>query len=120
MDITKTCDQKVSPGGTVNFSGTVTNCGNVTLTNVVVTDTVPGIVTNKAVLGPITLAPHTSSPYSGTYIVPSDFCGPLTDATVASADTVCGASVSSPSRSCTTTLTTSPALAVTKNCTNAP
>src|SRR5262249_12139044 len=116
IGITKTCDSTATPGGTVHYSGTVTNCGNVTLTNVVVLDTVPGVQTNVQVLGPITLAPGASSPYSSTYTVPATFCGILTNTATATANTICGASVGPRSANCTTTVVSTPCLAVTKVC----
>ena len=54
--------------GLFNFSGSVTNQGNVTLTNVMVFSSQSNDTT--LVLGPISLAPGASAPFTGSYIVP--------------------------------------------------
>ena len=70
LQVTRDCSPKIMEASsstsvvTVNFSGIVTNCGNVPLTNIVITDSVDG--------GPATtvtiiarLEPGSSAPYNG-------------------------------------------------------
>jgi uncharacterized repeat protein (TIGR01451 family) len=115
IGITKTCDSTATAGGTVNFSGTVTNCGNVTLTNIVVHDTVPGVLTNVAVTLPTTtLAPHTSLNYSSSYTVPTGFCGDLTNTATVTANTICGVPVGPASKGCITHVPCPPQICVAK------
>jgi len=54
--------------GLVGFSGTVTNTGNVTLTNVFVLSSLPSDPT--LLLGPISLAPGAAAIFAGAYIIP--------------------------------------------------
>jgi uncharacterized repeat protein (TIGR01451 family) len=57
----------VAPGGIFAFTGTVSNAGNVTLTNVVVLNSKPSAGTH--VFGPVTLAPGQSLDFAGSYIL---------------------------------------------------
>jgi len=61
--VDKECVDAAHPGDPITFSGAVTNTGAVTIPNVTVTDDHAGLV-----LGPISLAPGASAPYSGSYI----------------------------------------------------
>ena len=54
--------------GVVGFSGSVTNTGNVTLTNVFVLSSQPS--SNTLLLGPIALAPGAAAIFAGSYLVP--------------------------------------------------
>src|ERR1017187_7738974 len=54
--------------GLAGFSGSVTNTGNVTLTNVFVFSSQPG--SNTLLLGPIALAPGAAAVFAGGYIIP--------------------------------------------------
>src|ERR1019366_1564263 len=64
--VTKACPpQPVTAGGTLVYTGTVTNTGNVTLTNVLVVDNQPA--PNTPVLGPITLAPGAGTTFPASY-----------------------------------------------------
>ena len=66
--VTKDCpDSLVPAGGILMFTGTVTNTGSITLTNVFVVDDQPA--PNTRVLGPITLAPGAGTTFAGSYIV---------------------------------------------------
>src|SRR6185369_13168139 len=71
--VTQTCPSPV--GGVASFNGVVSNTGNITLTNVFVVSSQPNI--NTPVLGPITLAPGATAPFSGSYTVSSS-PGPAT------------------------------------------
>jgi hypothetical protein len=66
ITVDKTCVAAVNPAGTgvvVNFSGTVTNTGNVTLSGVSVSNDKGGVTQQPS----STLAPGASSTYSGSY-----------------------------------------------------
>ncbi len=67
--VTKFCGPApTTAGGLQTFFGTVTNTGNITLTNVFVFDDQPAPET--WVLGPITLAPGEGTSFNGSYSVP--------------------------------------------------
>jgi hypothetical protein len=66
ISITESCPAPV--GGLASYSGVVSNTGNVTLTNVFVVSSKPN--NNTPVLGPITLAPGASAPFSGSFATP--------------------------------------------------
>ena len=57
----------VLPGGLANFSGTISNTGDVTLTNIVVTSEHP---TNKVVFTWATLLPGARASFRGSFIAP--------------------------------------------------
>jgi hypothetical protein len=57
----------VPVGGLFDYTGSVTNIGNVVLTNVYGYSSLP--VSNTLVLGPLELAPGQSEPFSGSFIV---------------------------------------------------
>jgi uncharacterized repeat protein (TIGR01451 family) len=112
--VTKDCPPNpVAPGDLLVFTGSVSNGGNVTLTNVLVVDNQP--VPNTAVFGPTNLAPGQVLLFTNSYTVPLDFCGPANDTLTATATSVCGTNVShTASASCP--VVTAPAVRVTKNC----
>jgi uncharacterized repeat protein (TIGR01451 family) len=112
--ITKACPPlPVSPGGMLVFTGSITNSGNVTLTNVFVVNSQPA--PNTPVLGPLTLAPGSGTTFTSSYLVPLDACG-TTDTLIASGvNSVTGAAVTS-SISPTCLVTTSATIAMTQNC----
>jgi uncharacterized repeat protein (TIGR01451 family) len=64
--------QPVSAGQMATFIGTVTNSGNVTLTNVQVVGSMP--VPNTPVLGPVTLAPGQTTNFTQSYVVQNCDC----------------------------------------------
>ena len=103
----------VAPGGVLTFTGSVSNSGNVTLTNVFVTNNQPS--NNTPVIGPVTLSPGQSIPFSGSYTTPTDACGPWNDTLTARGLTVCSIMVSNTaSATCASTITAG--LVVTKSC----
>jgi hypothetical protein len=68
IEVTKVCEVVGEIGSlTVNYSGTVSNAGNVTLTGVTVVDDKGGAPINIP-----DLAPGDSQPYSGSYTLPPD------------------------------------------------
>jgi type VI secretion system secreted protein VgrG len=80
ITVTESCPPgPVSAGSSVDFSGLVGNSGNITLTNVLVASGQP--VSNTLVLGPITLAPGASAPFTGSYIATGG-SNPATNSTI--------------------------------------
>jgi len=68
ISVTKVCPPgPVTIGETLVFTGTVTNTGNITLTDVFVVDDQPAA--NTPVLGPITLAPGAGAYFTSSYIL---------------------------------------------------
>ena len=122
IDVVKTCPVGlIQPGQLVAVTGTVTNTGNITLTNVVVTNTIAALGNlSRRVLGPVSLAPGVGTSFSDSYTAPLDSCGPYVDTFVASgADKCFGRIVTdSDTRACPST--NSPAIRVTKSCPTTP
>ena len=74
LKITKVCPtQAVAVGETLTYTGTISNAGNITITEVIVFNRVLG--SDQPVLGVAALAPGETLPYTSTYTVPADFCG---------------------------------------------
>jgi len=91
LAVTKRCPvNPVPPGGVLNFSGTVSNAGNITLTNVLVVNDHP--TNHTPVFGPITLAPGQSSNFSGSYRVCDFCCPPYVDVLTARGASACNGS----------------------------
>src|SRR6185369_1266158 len=89
--VTKACPVGLlQPGQTNVVTGTVTNTGNITLTNVVVTNTIAALGNvSRRVLGPISLAPGAGANFSDSYTIPLDSCGPYRDTFAASGADKC-------------------------------
>jgi len=104
----------VLPGGILTFTGTVSNSGNVTLTNVFVVNNQPS--NNTPVLGPITLAPGAATNFTGSYAVCPECCGPYLDTLSASASDRCTGSNVATTATASCAGVTTPAVAVTKDC----
>jgi uncharacterized repeat protein (TIGR01451 family) len=89
--VTKNCPANpVPPGGFLAFSGTVSNAGNITLTNIMVVNDHPTNTT--PVLGPITLLPNQSTNFSGSYRVCKECCPPYVDTISATGAQICNGS----------------------------
>jgi hypothetical protein len=89
--VTKNCPANpVPPGGVLNFSGTVSNAGTITLTNVLVVNDQP--TNNTPVLGPITLSPGQAANFSGSYRVCRICCPPFVDTLTATGAGACDGS----------------------------
>ncbi len=111
--VSKVCPPgPLQPGALLTYSGTVSNAGDIALTGVTVVDSEP--YHNSPVLGPITLAPGQIVTYTGSYIVPPDFCGG--DIVTASGLDACGFVTASNSVMTPCPITTSPSISVYKNC----
>ncbi len=113
--VTKVCPattlNPLQPGDLLKYTGSVSNAGNITITNVVVINSQSPSV---PALGPITLAPGESVRYSASYIVPVDFCG--TDTVTATGANVCTSALVSASATTTCPILTTPNITVQKNC----
>jgi len=103
-------------GGTITYTGTVCNTGNITLYNVTVVDNLGNQpINNTLVIGPIILAPGECKPYTGSYIVPPDFCGADT-VTARGFDYCSGALVTNSATATCPIAPYSPRIVVTKQC----
>jgi uncharacterized repeat protein (TIGR01451 family) len=114
--VTKVCPaQPVAPGQLLTFSGSVSNTGNVTLTNIVVVNSQP--TANTVVFNRATLAPGEVVNFTGSYPAPAN-CS-VSDTLTATAASRCGVGVSSVA-SATCPILTTPQIAVTATCPTAP
>ena len=112
IKVTKTCPlAPVSPGQLLTFSGSVSNTGNVTLTNIVVVNNQPAA--NTTVFTLASLAPGAVTNFTASYPAPTN-CS-VSDTLIATATSRCGAPVSD-TASATCAITTAPAITVTENC----
>jgi uncharacterized repeat protein (TIGR01451 family) len=107
----------VLPGGSLTYSGTVRNAGNIALTNVVVVSSRPA--PNTTVFTAAALAPGASANFTGTYSVPTNACSVATTFSGTGQD-LCGAITVTNTISTTCTVTTAPAIAVTLACPAVP
>lgn len=108
------CPAQPTPrGGLHTFTGTVSNPGNVTLTNVFVVNSQPAL--NTAVIGPITLIPGQSVNFTGSYTAPAACCEILNTLTARGQDHCAGTTVTATS-SVICPLLSTPRLAVTRVC----
>jgi uncharacterized repeat protein (TIGR01451 family) len=111
--VTKVCPPTaVQPGDVLQYSGTVSNAGNIALVEVTIVNSQPG--DGSTVWGPITLAPGESANYYASYLVPPDFCG--TDTITAQGLDACTLAPVVNSVTTTCPVLTTPRIAVTKNC----
>ncbi len=103
----------VSTGDSVVFGGSVSNSGNITLTNVLVFSSQPG---NTLVLGPITLAPGAASNFTGSYLAIGG-SNPATNSTIVtnSSGTITTNVVSTLTTNNTVTVTTNVVSTLTTN-----
>jgi hypothetical protein len=102
------------PGALLTYYGTVTNAGNITLTNVVVVNNQSGAT---PVFTAATLAPGVGASFTGSYLTPTN-CS-TTSTSTAMGKSVCGVSVTN-SLSSTCAIVTTPALSLTQNCPATP
>jgi hypothetical protein len=87
ITVTRVCPASPVPvGGVFTYSGSVSNAGDVVLTNVLVVSSQPNA--NTSVLGPIALAPGESAQFSGSYTVTAN-SNPATDTVTASGTDIC-------------------------------
>src|ERR1019366_5514772 len=100
----------VLSGGSVTYSGTVQNTGNITLTNVVVVSDRPAA--NTTVLTVASLAPGAFANFTGTYTVPANACS-ITTTFSGTGKGICTLNAVTNSVSTTCTVATAPAIGVT-------
>ncbi|MHB8736383.1 MAG: DUF7507 domain-containing protein, partial [Terriglobales bacterium] len=111
--VTQTCPStSVLPGGILNYSGTVFNAGNITLTNLVVLDNRPAADT--VVFTQATLAPGATANFTGSYQVPTNCC--VISSTIRARGQGCDGATVSDTATRTCTVLTSPKIVVTKVC----
>ncbi len=109
--ITQSCPPNpVSPGGLLTYSGSVRNAGNITLTDIVVTNDRSGAA---PVLTVASLAPGASATFTGSYTAPAS--GEATSTATVRASSLCNVAVTN-SASSACPLLTSPGIAITKAC----
>jgi len=110
--VTKLCPgHTTAPGQLLTYSGTISNAGNITLADITIVNSIP--TNNSPVFGPVTLAPGDWMTYTGSYIVPADFCG--TD-TVTATGSICDKTVTNSVTTTCPIAAYAPGLSVTKNC----
>jgi len=118
LQVTKLCPPgPVLPGGLLTFTGTLTNTGNVALTNVFVVNSQPS--PNTPVIGPIILLPGAGTTFSGSYLAPTNACE-VTDILTARGSSSATGLVLTNSASATCQLLTGPAISVMENCPPGP
>ena len=116
IKVTKTCPvNPVGPGQMLTFSGTVSNTGNVMLTNIIVLNSQPA--PNTPVFTRATLAPGEVVSFNGSYTAPAS-CS-VDDTLTATAASRCGVLVAS-TATATCPILTTPRLAMTFLCPTNP
>jgi hypothetical protein len=119
LALTKNCPPNpVAPGELLIFTGSVSNSGTITITNVFVVDDRP--VPNTPVLGPVTLIPGQAINFSGSYIAPYDCCGPCVDTLTARGKEICAGSNVIATASAACPRITTPRIAVSRDCPPSP
>ncbi len=141
IKVTKVCPtDRVGPGQPLTFSGSVSNTGNITLTNVVVVNNQPAantVVFTLASLGPGAVANFTASypaptscfvtdtltasatsrcgVFTSSFTAPADACA-VSNTMIATGSDACSTSLVTNSVSATCPLVTTPRLIVTQTC----
>ena len=124
IEVSKICTADINAGGSgidVTFSGVVSNTGDVALGNVTVVDDngTPGVPGDDVtVLGPISLAPGASAPYSGGFGVSGSSSS--TDIVTASGSDVLTQTPVQDTATANCQAAVNPVILVTKQCTDAP
>jgi len=112
--VSKHCPERPTPhGGTLTYSGTVSNAGNVTLVNVFVVDNQPS--NSTPVIGPITLAPGAFTNFTGSYTAPPVCCEVIDTLTARGQDRCSGSNVTATATAVCPLLYT-PGIAVVQSC----
>jgi uncharacterized repeat protein (TIGR01451 family) len=113
--VTKECPTApVAPGGTLTYSFTVRNAGNITLRDVVVYSDQPSAGT--VVFTAATLTPGQTASDTESYTVPADSCGPYTSTLTATGRDKCFNRAVTNSVTSACPGTSSPAIDVIKSC----
>jgi uncharacterized repeat protein (TIGR01451 family) len=116
LAITRSCPGIPIPrGGTASFTAQVINTGNVTLTNVVVRNTLPNNPT--PIFGPVTLAPGQSANVAWSYTTPTDCnCCEVVDTIAASGAGLCDGRQVAATSTVVCEYASNPGVAVTLQC----
>lgn len=113
ITVTKVCPLVPSiPGVLHEYTGTVMNTGDITLTDVYVVNDRTGA--SAPMIGPLTLAPGESAGSSGSYIYRADYCG--NDSVIGTGVSICGVTVTNRATTICPAIPTLPGIEVTKNC----
>ena len=98
LTVSKLCPSGATPVGSVfSFSGSVTNTGDITLTNVIVVSAQPsGLV---QLLGPVDLAPGETESFTGSYTVTAND-NPTGDVVTASGVDICAGATTTANANC--------------------
>jgi hypothetical protein len=123
IEITKNCPATIAFGSTsYPVDGIVTNCGNVPLTGVVVTDNngTPGNTGDDTTFNVGDLAVGGSAPWNSTVSVPAGFCGSITNTASVTGTNVCGGASVTDTATCVTTIECQPCIDVLKGVVCAP
>jgi len=117
--VTKQCPASpVAPGDLLVYTGTVSNAGGITITNIVVVDDRPA--PNTPVVNIASLTPGQSIGFSGSYRAPYDCCGPCVDTVTATGkDTCTGSNVTATATVACPRIST-PRISVTRDCPPGP
>jgi uncharacterized repeat protein (TIGR01451 family) len=113
IEVTQSCPTTApGQGGTLNYSGTVSNPGNITLSNIVVMNNRPA--SNTVVFTTPFLLPGASANFTGSYSVPTNCCSVWSTVTATGND--CSGLVVTDTDTQTCPVLTLPKIAVTKVC----
>jgi uncharacterized repeat protein (TIGR01451 family) len=111
LAITQNCPiNPVSPGSLLTYTGTVSNAGNITLNNIIVTNSQSGIT---PLISVTSLAPGATTNFTGSYFAPTNCSS--TSTSTATAQSLCGIGVTNTATTICP-ITTTPLLAVTQVC----
>lgn len=102
----------VLPGGILTYSGSVSNAGNITLTNIIVVNNQPA--NGTVIFTAASLAPGASASFNGSYQVPTNCC--VVSSTVRATGQGCVGETVSDTATRTCVVATSPQIVVTKVC----
>jgi len=117
--VTKHCPPNpVAPGDLLIYTGTVSNAGGITITNIVVVDDRP--TNNSPVASIASLAPGESIGYGGSYRAPYDCCGPCVDTVTATGKDTCTGSNVTATATVACPRVSTPAIRVSRDCPPSP
>ena len=112
IEVTLHCPATPPPlGGTLVYSGSVSNAGNITLTNILVVNSETGAT---PVFTAASLAPGASVNFTGSYAVHPDCC--IMSSTVTASGRGCDGVLVKDTASSTCQIDTAPSLVITKTC----
>ena len=107
LKITRDCSPTII-GGSQTVSGVVSNCGNIAISGIVISDTAAGIIATN-----LTLAAGAAANYSTVFTAAA--CGSTSGTVTAIGTTACGAGITNTASS-TCVVSENPCIGVTKSC----